>query len=108
MDGIKNKIDVDALRSRTIDRPYPNFHISKLNNTVPIVISSLEEGDVPLLGTLNGTTKILKRISNSAININRLLRVTEVEYHKDANNFRNMKSIEDYMEVALEWICCCQ
>lgn len=103
MDGVKSSLDVDALRSRTVSMPYPHFKIADLNKCVPIVVSALEEGDIPLLGTLNGNTKIVKRISNSAININKLLRVTALDFCRKEGDCVRISSILDYMEVSDYW-----
>lgn len=104
VDEVKSSLDPDALRSRTTKMPYPNIHIKDLNKCVPIVVNSLEEGSLPLLGTLNGVTKIIKKISESSYNINKLLRVTSLEVNINEGYSRNIETISDYMEVAMEWI----
>lgn len=104
MAEIKSKLDVDALRSRSVTTPYPHIKIiSELNFCVPAVVSALEDGECPLLGTLNGTTKIIKNISKSALNIHKLIRVTDIAIALSPDDIREIKSIEDYMEVALIW-----
>ena len=102
---IKSSIDVDKLRSRSVEMPYPHLTITDLNNCVPIVVSALEEGDLPLIGTHKGQTKIIKLISASALNINKLLKVTSLSYSKDKENSCDIKSVIDYMEVCSKWIC---
>lgn len=104
MEGVKSKLDVDALRSNTISMPYPHIKITDLNKCVPVVVSALDEGELPLVGTLNGVTKIVKKISNSALNIQKLIRVTDIEVAISSTDSREINTILDYMEVSLEWI----
>lgn len=104
MTEVKKQLDVDALRSRAVTMPYPHISIVDLNKCVPLVISTLEEGDVPLLGTLNGVTKIVKKISKSSMNINKLIRVTELELAITEDDVNKVTDLLSYMEVAPRWI----
>lgn len=104
MGEVKSKIDIDALRSRSTSIPYPHIRIDDLNKCVPLVVTALEEGDTPLLGTLKGTTKIVKHVSKSALNFSRLLRVTSLSIVFSETESYEITSILDYMEVAQKWI----
>lgn len=53
---------------------YPRIHLTELNDTTPLIISTLEEGDTPLLGTHNGVTKIIKKVPLTVRTFDRLLR----------------------------------
>lgn len=103
MGEVKTYLDVDSLRSRATSIPYPHINIVDLNKCVPVVVSALEEGDIPLLGTFKGTTKIVKSISNSALNIYKLIRVTEIEVVFNEEDVCPVSSVLDYMEVAQRW-----
>lgn len=104
MGEVKSHLDPSALRSRSTTMPYPHIKIEDLNKCVPLVISALEEGDVPLLGTLKGNTKIVKHISKSALNFSKLLRVTSLSIVLNEAESSEVTSILDYMEVAQKWI----
>lgn len=103
MGEVKSKLDVQSLRSRSTSMPYPHVRIEDLNKCVPVVINALEEGDIPLLGTLKGTTKIVKSISKSALNFSMLLRVTSLSIIFTETDESEITSIMDYMEVANKW-----
>jgi hypothetical protein len=104
MEEVKSKLNLEELRVRSTSIPYPHIKIGDLNKCVPLVITALEEGDIPLLGTLKGTTKIVKHISKSALNVSKLLRVTSISIAFSETDSSEVTSILDYMEVAQRWI----
>lgn len=104
MAEVKSHLDPDALRSRSTSMPYPHIRIDDLNKCVPLVITALEEGNIPLLGTLKGTTKIVKNISKSALNFSKLLRVTSLSIVFSETESSEVTNILDYMEAAQKWI----
>lgn len=101
---VKNQLDVESLRSRSTTIPYPHIKIEDLNKWVPVVVSSLEKGDVPLLGTFKGVTKIVSYVSKSAVNFSKLLRVTSLSIALSETESTEITSVLDYMEVAQKWI----
>lgn len=103
-DTIKTHIDVDKLRSRSTSIPYPHIRIDELSNCIPLVVSILNDGDIPLLATLKGTTKIIKRISKSALTISKLLRVSSVTVYLSVKENYRVTDIVEYMEVLARWI----
>ncbi len=104
MEGIVNKFDPDIIRNRNTTKPYPNIIINDLNRCIPIVVSCLIEGDIPLLGTLNGTTKIIKKIDRSALNIEKLLRISSITVYLTEKEYYNVSNVKEYMEVCFKWI----
>lgn len=92
-------IDVDRLRDRPISTPFPHLVINDLNTCIPIVVSALESGNLPLVGTLNGKTKIVKRISESAYNALKLLQVTKLTWVASEADRVPINNIEDYLGV---------
>lgn len=104
MEEIRSKLDVDALRSRKTSMPYPHVKLTELNRCIPVVISSLEKGDVPVLGTLNGVTKIVANMSKSALNINKLIKVSNISLVLSDYEEYLITNIVEYMEVANKWI----
>ena len=102
---VKSKLNIDEIKNKSISRPYPNLVIKDLNKCLPVIVSSLKEGDLSLLCTFKGVTKEIKKISNSAININYLLSITDLEFHKSPEEKVDITNITEYLEVAYEWIC---
>lgn len=93
-------INIDDLVSRKTEETYPNFLIQHPNDTVPIVVRSLEEGDTQLIVEFNGQRKCVKRISRSAINVKRLLRtVGHLEYVLGQGSSVTIDDIETYLNV---------
>lgn len=101
---IRSELDADKLRSREVEVSYPHIKINDFNKCIPLMISCLDDGNIPVLASLNGVTKIIKNMSNSAINFSKLLRVTDVTLYVSNNDSFVIKSIFDYMEVADKWI----
>lgn len=98
------KLDVEAFASQRVSAVYPCFEIVSFNDTLPLVISSLEKGDIPLVAVHEGKKKIACRISSTAFNISKLLRTQgELICFKSATEFRHVNRIQDYLEVIL-WI----
>jgi hypothetical protein len=104
MSEIRKFIDPDNFKSKSVSTPYPHIKIVELNIATKLVVDSLDEGDMPLLATYKGETKIIKSISNSAININRLLKVNDLDVVFSKDNIYNIQNILDYMEASKEWI----
>ena len=106
MAEILNKIDPEAVRSRATNVvPYPNIRLLELNKCVPLIVSTLETGDVALIGTLNGVTKILCKISLTLGNITKLLAVSKIMIQYDEEREKVIENPKDYLEVMYNWIC---
>lgn len=74
-------INIEELTSRKTDETFPNILVLSPNDTLPVVVRSLEEGDVQLIVEFNGRRKCVAKMSPSALNIQKLLRtVGRVEY----------------------------
>lgn len=67
-------IDIEKLTERTASETFPNIVITMPNDNVPVVIKSLEEGDMQLIVEFQGKRKVVARISESALNIDKLIR----------------------------------
>lgn len=91
-------IDVQDLVSRKTEETYPNFLILHPNDTIPVVIRSLEEGELQLIVEFKGTRKCVARISPSALNVDRLLRtVGSVEYVIGKGISTTLNCVEEYL-----------
>lgn len=95
-----------------LDSSFSNSHVSmhypyvevKTRNVdpLPIVIGLLEEGDLPILFTRDGTTYELSKTRNSALNLSKLLEVYPFTYARDENTLIDVNTISDLMGV-LTW-----
>lgn len=102
---MSEKMNVNDFSKRTTEVRYPFLKILTPNATVPLIVSVLEEGEVPLLLTLNGVSKVIKRISKSAYNIDKMLRTCgSLEYHRGEGDVVLINDIVDYLEV-FTWTC---
>jgi len=60
-------IDIEKLTERTASEKFPNIVITMPNDNLPVVIKSLEEGDMQLIVEFQGKRKVVARISESAL-----------------------------------------
>ena len=91
-------INLEELTSRKTSETYPNIVITQPNDTVPVVVKTLEEGDMQLIIEWNGRRKVVARISPSAYNINKLLRTTNsIFYNLGSGSMVELTDIETYL-----------
>lgn len=95
------ELDVQQFNKQYVNVEYPALVITPQNNAcTPIIQSGLYKGDLPLIIDLNGTRKLVRRMSESAYNVKVLLDVCgQVTYIDSSGNAHVIKSIEDYLEV---------
>ena len=84
-----------------IEAPYPNLELKKLDDAVTLVISGLEKGDLPVIGTYEGREFKVASISKSALTIAKLVRVTEVIYHKTETESTVLRTSLDIVEAEI-------
>ena len=91
-------MNVEEMVERRTDAVYPMVEIINPNDTVPLIVTTLEKGDMQVIVTFNGKRKKMCSITPSALNISQLLRtVGSITYHKSAEESVYVKSIEDYL-----------
>lgn len=91
-------INLEELTARKTSETYPNLLICNPNNTVPVVVRNLQEGDMQLIAEWNGKRKVVARISPSAYNVNMLLRTTgSLKYNLGNNVGIDINDIETYL-----------
>lgn len=91
-------INIEELVSRKTDETFPNVLVMHPNDTLPVVVRSLEEGDVQLIVEFNGARKCVARMSPSAINIQMLLRtIGSVEYVISQGVSTTITCIDEYL-----------
>ncbi len=94
------EIDIDKFKNSRVQREYPYVELTSFNETLPLVIESLEQGDMQIQATHKGVTKVVCKISKSAYNIDKLLRTGQsLILHRDDSSCTNIEKITDYLEV---------
>ncbi len=82
---------------------FPNIVIADVNETTPLVVQLLEEGDMPVIGVIGNSRKIIARISKSAYNIDKLMRThSDITLNQEVSNRVRIRSVREYLEV-MRW-----
>ena len=93
-------LDVVGFSKQRAQVTYPYFKILDVNGVTPSVVGMLEEGDIPLAGVYQGKTALLKKVSMSAYNVDKILRTHEgVLYVINEGEEHYIKKIEEYLEL---------
>lgn len=93
-----SQIDIEKLTERRTSEEFPNIVITNPNDTVPVVIRTMEKGDMQLIVEFNGKRKVVARINPSAINVDRMLRtVNGLQYNVSPNISIPINNIVDYL-----------
>ncbi len=91
-------INVEELIARKTSESFPNVLITTPNETLPVVVQTLEKGDMQLIVELKGQRKVVSRISESALNIDKLLRtVGPIIYRKSSEEAIEIQDIPAYL-----------
>lgn len=91
-------IDIQELTERKTSERFPNVLIKTPNETLPVVVRTLEKGDMQLIVEFNGRRKVVDEISQSAYNIDKLIRtVGNISYRKDSNQVFDVGDIVTYL-----------
>ncbi len=87
------------LTNDRISRPYPNVEVLEPSDALALVLQSMDKGELPVLCTVNGSTRRLISIKLSACTLRDLSKVTKLRYNKEEGVFRDLNTIDDIMEV---------
>lgn len=87
------------LTNDRISKPYPHVEIMEPSDALALVLQSMSEGELPVLCTMNGSTRKLKSVRKSAIIIQQLSLVTKLRYHKSETDITEIQNIDDIMGV---------
>lgn len=91
-------INIEELTSRKTEESFPNIFVLSPNDTLPVVVRSLQKGDTQLVAERNGVRKCIARISLSAYNIDMLLRTSgSVEFVRGPEDSIVISEISDYL-----------
>lgn len=92
-------INIQELTEKRTSESYPNITINNPNDAAVVVLTrALEKGDMQVIIKHKGVRKVVAKISPSAFNIDKLLRVLgEVDYVMGQNASITITSVEDYL-----------
>lgn len=99
------RIDYQSLNENTaspkVGRKYPYLSISTVSDALRVIIPILEEGDLPVLCEYNGVTRRLACIDSSALNIQKLLKVTPLTYVTAPDKSIELHTGQDILEAGI-------
>lgn len=102
---MSRQLDLKKFDVPKVSVNYPNFYINAISNASVVVFQLLDEGEVPLIVEHKGERRIVKRISLSAYNMSRLLRIHDkVCFCVSEENTVEVTDVETYMEVIANWM----
>ena len=100
MSSVVTKIDFSP---KIIKEEFPNIVIADANDTTPLVAGLLEKGTMALICAVDKKRKVVGHISESAYNIDRILRTHgDVTLNQSVSNRVRIHSVREYMEV-MDW-----
>ncbi len=88
-----------------VQKEYPYFLIDNANESTPLIVSLLQEGELPLVCKYNGVAKEVGRISPSALNVDKLIRTHgSILVYKSEFEYKALRNVEEYLEEVCEWM----
>lgn len=91
-------INIQELTEKKASERFPNILVLTPNETLPVVVRTLEKGDMQLIVEFNGKRKVVASISESAYNINKLIRtVGHISYRKSSEEVIDVGDITTYL-----------
>jgi len=99
---LSDKINIERLTESRTSEIFPNVLITNPTDVVPTVVEALEKGDMQLIVEWQGKKKVVARISESADNIDKLLRVIRhITYSKSQDERIVINSIPEYLDCII-------
>ena len=91
-------INIQELTERKTSESFPNVLILTPNETLPVIVRTLEKGDMQLIVEFNGKRKVVAKISPSAYNVDRLIRTLgTISYRRSVEDVVEIGDIETYL-----------
>ena len=91
-------INIQELTERKTSESFPNVLILTPNETLPVIVRTLEKGDMQLIVEFNGKRKVVAKISHSAYNVDRLIRTLgTISYRRSVEDVVEISDIETYL-----------
>lgn len=91
-------INIQELTERKTSESFPNMLVLTPNETLPVIVRTLEKGDMQLIVEFNGKRKVVAKISPSAYNVDRLIRTLgTISYRRSVEDVVEISDIETYL-----------
>lgn len=91
-------INIQELTERKTSESFPNVLVLTPNETLPVIVRTLEKGDMQLIVEFNGKRKVVAKISPSAYNVDRLIRTLgTISYRRSVEDVVEISDIETYL-----------
>lgn len=91
-------INIQELTERKTSEVFPNMLVLTPNETLPVIVRTLEKGDMQLIVEFNGKRKVVAKISPSAYNVDRLIRTLgTISYRRSVKDVVEIRDIETYL-----------
>lgn len=87
--------------NKKISMHYPALEVLEIDQALPVILPSIESGNLPLIGTMNGVTRQLATIDSSALNISKLLAISKLVYHTELGHTEVIATIEDIFTIGV-------
>ncbi len=84
-----------------IQMSYPCIEIINIDQALPVILSALESGKLPLIGTYKGVMRQLALIDVSALNLSKLLAISPLRYHETSALSKDIADINDIFEIGV-------
>ena len=80
---------------------YPHIKLLTATDALALVVTSLPKGELPLVMTYKGETREVGKISKSALAITKLLKISDIEYVKSADERIKLKTGQDILDLGV-------
>ena len=80
---------------------YPYIRIVDPTDALALIIPSLPKGDLPLVMTYKGVTRVVGKITKSAIEINKLTKLSRLEFVKSPNTATPLNCGMDILDLGV-------
>ena len=93
-------MNLQELTAAKTEKKYPRLIIPNPNNTVPVAVNLMREGEHHLIMRYNGAEKVIKYVSLTPLNVQLLLRsVDSVIYELNELQRFEITSVKQYLEA---------
>ena len=94
----------DSFSHNKVSRQYPYITLNPVNTAaLPLIVTLLEDGEVPILFSVNDSVYEIAKVSRSPINLRKLLEVYEFDVVLSESESRHISNTKELME-AFKWM----
>jgi hypothetical protein len=88
-----------TLSNNRIKLPYPHVKVLHATEALSVVLPVLPKGELAVLCEYSGTLRKIGSVSPSPLCLEKLVRVTPIEIHKDANSCSLVTEVGQLLDV---------